>query len=167
MGEVKNLNQKESIDKIKEIGDGTVCQFCTFTEAFMLDCRPMHTQQVDDSGNLWYFSGKDSNKNEQISQNKKVQLLFSVNSKNEYLSMEGTAIISRDQQKIDELWSGWAKTWFTEGKDDPNLTLIKVVPSASYYWDTQHSKMVSLVKIATGALTGKTMDDGVEGTLNI
>ncbi|MGE3509589.1 MAG: pyridoxamine 5'-phosphate oxidase family protein [Vicinamibacterales bacterium] len=31
-------------------------------------------------------------------------------------------------QKIDELWEPLAKTWFTEGKDDPRITVIKVAP---------------------------------------
>jgi hypothetical protein len=34
-----------------------------------------------------------------------------------------------------------------------------------YYWDTKHNRMVQLAKIAIGALTGTTMDDGVMGQL--
>jgi len=167
MGDIKNLEQKEALDKLKEIAEGTVCHFCSFTEAFSIESRPMHTQQVDDKGSLWFFSGKDSSLNAELGENNKVQLLYSRNSKNEYISIEGMALISKDAEKIEELWSGWAKTWFTEGKDDPNLTLIEVVPTSGYYWDTQHSKMISLIKIAAGAITGKTMDDGLEGKLSV
>jgi hypothetical protein len=34
-----------------------------------------------------------------------------------------------------------------------------------YWWDTKHNRMVQLAKIAIGAITGKTMDDGIMGQL--
>lgn len=167
MGDVQHLQDKAAIEKIKELTENKVGHFCTFTEAFSIVSRPMHTQGIDEEGNFWFFSGKDSRKNEQIEQNNKVQLLYAIDDKSEYLSVEGQASISQDRQKIDELWSGFVKTWFTEGKDDPNLTLIQVTPVTGYYWDTKHGKMVSLLKIAAGAVIGKTMDDGIEGKLTI
>jgi general stress protein 26 len=45
-----------------------------------------------------------------------------------------------------------AKTWFKEGKEDPNISLIKVIPEDAYYWDTKNNKMVSLIKFAMGAI---------------
>ncbi|MEJ7737255.1 MAG: pyridoxamine 5'-phosphate oxidase family protein [Chitinophagaceae bacterium] len=167
MGDIKDLQNTEAIEKMKEIAENTVGHFCTFVEGASIVSRPMHTQEVDGNGNFWFFSSKDSNKNQQIQQNSKVQLLYAIDGKSEYLSIEGTATISTDQAKIDELWSGFVKTWFTEGKHDPKLSLIEVTPTAGYYWDTKNSKMVSLIKIAAGSIIGKTMDDGIEGSLNI
>ena len=167
MGDIQHLQNKEAVKKIKEIAENKVGHFCTFREGFKFISRPMHTQEVDENGRFWFFSGKDSNKNNEIRQNDKVQLLYAIDGKYEYLSIEGTATISTDREKIDELWNGFVKAWFTEGKDDPNLTLIEITPSSGYYWDTKDGKMVSLMKIAAGALTGKTMDGGVEGKLTM
>lgn len=55
--------------------------------------------------------------------------------------------------------------WFQDGPDDPDLTLIRVQPQHARYWDTKHNKMVMWAKMAASVVTGKTMDDGVEGTL--
>ncbi|MEO7834943.1 MAG: pyridoxamine 5'-phosphate oxidase family protein, partial [Ginsengibacter sp.] len=52
-------------------------------------------------------------------------------------------------------------------KKDPNISVIKVIPENAYYWDTAHGKMISLLKIAASVVSGKTMDDGVEGKLEI
>ena len=60
-----------------------------------------------------------------------------------------------------------AKAWFPEEKDDIHLTVIKVHPLDAYYWDTRDAKMISLLKIATAAVTGKTPDAGVEGKLTV
>jgi general stress protein 26 len=65
------------------------------------------------------------------------------------------------------MWSSIAKAWFTEGKDDPAISLVKVTPEEGYYWDTKNNKMISLIKIAAAVVTGKTMDGGIEGKLNV
>jgi general stress protein 26 len=88
-------------------------------------------------------------------------------SSSEYLHVFGYAEISYDQNKIEDFWSPIMKAWFTEGKDDPSITLIKVAPAEIYYWDTKSGKVVSLFQIAISALTGKEMDGGVEGKLTV
>ena len=75
--------------------------------------------------------------------------------------------MTRDREKIDELWSEIAKAWFPEGKDDPHLTVIKVTPEEGFYWDTKDGKLASMIKIAASAVTGKTMVEGVEGTISV
>jgi general stress protein 26 len=167
MAEVKNLSNKEGIEKIQELAKNETCLFCTFEEDCRLNTRPMSTQDVDDEGQVWFFSRYDSDKNMQIDDNHKVQLLYSNPGKQHYLSIEGEANILRDRNKTDEIWNPIAKAWFTEGKNDPSLTLIKVRPRQIHYWETKDGKMVSFLKIFTAALTGKTMDGGVEGAIKV
>jgi general stress protein 26 len=81
------------------------------------------------------------------------------------MTIYGSASISTDKLKIDEIWSPIAKAWFNEGKDDPRITVIKVTPEHGFYWDTKHGKTISLIKVAAAAIAGRTMDDGIEGQL--
>ena len=59
------------------------------------------------------------------------------------------------------------KTLFTKGKNDPRITVIKVIPEDGYYWDTKHSQAVALVKMVIGTATGKTLDDSIEGNIKV
>ena len=127
----------------------------------------MATVDVDEEGNLWFMSNRQSNKNEEIKEDEKVQLIYAKGGDSHFLSVAGKAQIVKDQAKIDELWTVFAKAWFPEGKKDPDISLIKIIPEDVYYWDTVHGKMVSLLKIATSVVTGKTMDDGVEGKISL
>ncbi len=127
----------------------------------------MSTQKVDDDGCVWFMSDKNSTKNQDIKSDSRVQLFYSHQSSSEYMSIFGTAEIVFDKNKVEEMWTPIAKAWFTEGKDDPAISLIKVTPQEGYYWDTKNNKMISLVKIAAAIVTGKTMDDGIEGTLSV
>ena len=168
MGKTENLHNEEAIEKIQAlVKDITFCMFCTKVNAMPFQTRPMATTDVDDEGNLWFFSGKGSNKNDEVKSDDHVQLIYAKGSDSHFLSISGRAMIIDDRQKIDELWKPIVKAWFPEGKDDPDLRLIKVIPDEAYYWDTVHGKVVSLLKIATSVVTGKTMDDGVEGKISL
>lgn len=128
----------------------------------------MATQEVDEEGNIWFMSDRSSDKKKEIDKDNKVQFFYSHTGNYEYLSIFGRVEIVNDRSKIEELWSPMAKTWFKEGKEDPNISLIKVIPEDAYYWDTKNNKMVSLIKFAMGAIgiTPKN-DGGVEGTLKV
>jgi general stress protein 26 len=132
-----------------------------------LNTRPMSVQKVCDQGNFWFLSGSDSDKNAEIEQDPRVQLFFLNTGNFEFLSVYGEATITRDRKKIDELWTDIAKAWFKDGKDDPRVTVIKVAPKEGYYWDTKNGKLVSMLKIAASAVMGKTLQEGVEGTIGV
>lgn len=168
MGQIKNLQNEEAYKKMKElVEDIKTCMFCTQTNQIPFNTRPMATVEVDEEGNLWFMSNKESNKNEEIKEDDKVQLIYAKGGDSHFLSVAGKAQIVKDQSKIDELWTVFAKAWFPDGKKDPDISLIKIIPEDVYYWDTVHGKMVSLLKIATSVVTGKTMDDGVEGKISL
>lgn len=168
MGDKKDLFSKEAISKIKEMAeDIKTCMFCTELSVRPIPTRPMALQEVDDKGNLWFISSAESNKNFEIKHDDDVQLIFAKNSDAHFLSVFGKAIIYTDIAHIEEMWTPIAKTWFEDGKNDPNVTVIRVEAEEAYYWDTKNGKMISMLKMAAGAVFGKIDEGGVEGRLNV
>ena len=167
MSHITNLNSHKGIDKLKELVDEIkICLFCTNLKTDDgSTCRPMSTQEVDDDGNLWFFSGIDSDKNREIKENKNVQLFFSDPSKSSYLVVNGEAEIILDKAKIEQHWSPFVKIWFKEGKDDPNISLLKVTPNNSYYWDVDGNRMVNFAKMLISTVTGNNLLTSEEGSI--
>jgi len=164
---IENLSKKEAIDKIRKIAEDTrICMFTTKLEHIPLESRPMSTLRVDDEGNIWFFSDDISNKNFEIEQDARVQLFYGNPSKIEFMTIYGHAMITKDRDKINNLWHPMAKAWFTD-KDDPSLSLIMVMPTYAYYWDTRQNKMISFLKIIGSMAGKKTDEDGVEGRLDV
>ena len=162
----KNLSQTPAIEKIRSlVKSARVCLFGTAAGGFPLTVRPMGVQEVDEAGNLWFLSGCSSDKNKHIARDPRVQLLFANASDSEYLSLQGYATVSDSRALKEKYWNALAKAWFHGGVDDPELTVIKVQPTGGHYWDTENGKAISLLKIAVGAVTGKTMDGGLQGSL--
>jgi len=100
----------------------------------------MNTQYADQNGSLWFFSNKSSMKNEDIRFDSRVQLFYVDPAIGQYVSIYGNAQILFDREKIEEFWSENALNWFM-GKDDPQISLIKVAPENILHWDANHKKM--------------------------
>jgi general stress protein 26 len=164
---IHDLRGAEALSKIKElVGKSKTCLFCTSLERGKpFETRPMAVQKLDDEGVFWFLSADDSHKNEQIKRDAHVQLLFQGSSYSDFMTVYGSAVISKDRAQIVELWEPILKDWFTGGVDDPRITVIAVRPREGYYWDTKHGRVVALAKRVIGAAIGTTLDDSVEGKL--
>jgi len=169
MSTIENLINKEAIEKLKSLVDDIIiCLFCTDLKTDDgSTCSPMSAIKVCDQGNIWFFSEKDSDKNKAIASDKNVQLFFSHPEKGSYLVVNGEAQIILDKKKVVELWTPVAKIWFKEGKDDPNISIIKVTPTTAYYWDTDGNRMINFIKMVASVVTGKNFVDGEEGSITL
>lgn len=164
MSDVKHLESNNAIEKLQEMVKGnSIAMFCTNLTNLPISTCPMSTQKVEDSGAIWFMSSKVSKHTADIQADNRVQLIYTDHGSSAYLTIFGTAEVLYDRAKVEELWSPIAKVWFPEGKDDPNLTLIKVTPEEGYYWDTKNGKMVSFLKMLASVVSGKEMDGGVQG----
>lgn len=161
MNNITNLSNEKAIEKLQDLVDDiNICLFCTnIKHDNIATSRPMSPQKVDNQGNLWFFSDVTSDKNKEIQDDNTVQLFFSSPSKNSYLVVNGTAEIIVDRQKTEELWSSIVKTWFKEGKDDPNISVLKVTPQSAYYWNTEGNRMWNFLKMKASAGTGLNLVD--------
>jgi general stress protein 26 len=168
MSDTKNLKDEEAIKKIKDyVDDIKTCMFCTEVSNVPFRTRPMSTVKVDNEGSLWFFSSKSSNKNEEIKDNDTVQLLYAKNSDSHFMTITGKIKVVKDKEMIDELWSAILQTYFPGGKDDPDLSLLKVTPEDAHYWDTLHGKMITLLKMGQAVITGTRAEIGVEGNISV
>lgn len=165
----KDLNHAEAIKKIKEIAEkAESCFFCTAAAiGESAGARPMSVQKIDEQGSLWFLSSIDGHKNKEIAIDPEVKLYFQGSQHSEFLQLTGTARILTDKAKIRELWKPVMKTWFTEGEDDPRISVLQITPSVGYYWDNKHGKAIAGIKMLIGAMVGKTLDDSIEGKIKV
>ncbi len=169
MENTKNLKANEGVEKLKELV--TVINICLFSTNLKgndgATFRPMSAQEVDDEGNIWFFSDINSDKNREVQEDNLVQLIFSHPGKSSYMIVNGVAEISTDHKRIEQLWSPAAKIWFEQGKDDPDISLIKVNTRSAYYWDTDGNKMINFFKFLASVATGSNLVTGVQGSIKV
>lgn len=120
--------------------------------------RPMGAHAARDENAFYFLADKRHHKDDDIKKFPTVCLAFADTGNQKYVSITGEASVSDDRAKIKELWSPWAKAWWSSA-DDPNLCLLKVQLTHAEYWDTP-GKVISSVKMAVAAMTGSRPDIG-------
>ena len=68
--------------------------------------------------------------------------------------MSGPARILRDPQKLDELWTTAMSIFFPQGKDGPNLVLIRIEIERAEYWYGPGTLVGKMLYLAAAAITG-------------
>ncbi len=164
---VNNLTNEEARKKIKELAESIDFNLmATDLDTVPLHAIPMSTKKVDKEGNIWFLSGRDSKHNTNIEKDGRVHLFYCKPGGMEFLNVYGNAEILDNKKIIDELYDSSDDNWF-DGKDDPNVSIISVVPKDVYYWDTKNNMLVSLLKMGVGAVTGKKTDPSEEGEIKV
>ena len=157
MQKKKNImKQTEHLNKIAEIvKDIRTCMFTTQSESGGLRARPMATAQYDETGEIWFFTDKDSAKIDELENQQPVMLSYAKPSDNTYLSITGVATTSNDLDKKKEIFSSISKAWFPEGPESKDLSLIRFKPTQAEYWDSSDSNIVQLYRIGKAVIAGE------------
>ncbi len=161
----ENLYNKEAKEKIKDLAesiDFTLMATNLGNKPF--HTVPMSTKKVDENGNIWFLSGKDTDHNQNINTDNNVQLLYSKPGSMTFLTLYGKAFINTDKTILKELYGKTDDSWF-EGVDDPSLCAIQFKPDDAHYWEPKSNKFVSLLKMGVGAITGNEPDISQHGDL--
>ena len=163
----KNLHNTKAIKKLQELTTGIkTCMLITSGKSGKHATRPMAVIDTDSQGNIWFFANIRSNKITDIEMDPQVQLLFSHPGKDIYMDIHGRASVIGDKQYIKDKWSPIVKAWFPEGIEDTELCLLKIKADEVHYWDTESSKVGTMLKMAVSAVTGMKMEEGVHGELH-
>jgi len=142
---METLYGAQARDKVFDlIKDSRVAMMATADESGRLfHARPMVApkldKQEDFDGTLYFFTAASSPKVDEIKANPHVLLTYANPDKHAYVSLSGHATVARDRTKIDELWTKEIEAWFPEGKDDPNLVLIRFDADEAEFWDAPNA----------------------------
>lgn len=151
-------------DKIEDV---RIAMLVTVNANHEIHSRPMGTADVDEEGNIWFFTNEYSSKVDEVSHENKVVVTYSNPGNNTYLSIKGTASLVDDKEKMKKLWNPIIKLFFPEGVDDPKLILLKVTTEEAEYWDSNSSKMVVAFQMLKAAITGQHFGRGDHGKIEL
>lgn len=151
------------IEKIRGLVSRSRVGMLGTSEDGFMRFRPMSHVDIDEEGRIWFFTSRDSWKAEDIQRNAMVQLVYINETDSIYLSIDGSAYLSFDQQRMKELFNPFVKAWFPKGLKDPSLALLVVNPMEVEYWSNDDSKVLTYLKILSAAVTGSQPSLGDHG----
>ena len=149
------------------VEDIEVCMMTSRRPDGHLRSRPMANQKRADGADLWFVTTDGSDKLHDIEGDSHVNLSYYRDGSKEWVSVSGTAAISRDRQKVRELYAPDWKMWFPDEGDsrhgtaeDPRMVLIGVTMHAAEFLEVDKPKPVVLYELVKGWLTGTEPDLG-------
>lgn len=136
---------EREVRKLRKLIKNTrIAMFATVASDGRLRSRPMANLKGGFDGDLWFVSRSNAPKTEEIRDNQHVNVAYVDTDDERFVSISGLASLVRDPAKVQELWSRRLRAWFPEGKNDPELALIRVRIDRAEVWDSRTATMVHL-----------------------
>ena len=107
--------------------------------------RPM-TAQVDDKA-IYFFANRTEDLVTGMQKSHRAIATYASKGHGLFASIHGTLEISNDRAVIDRLWNPIIAAWFKEGKDDPELALIRFDASSADIWEADTGATLKAVAI--------------------
>ena len=123
--------------------------------------RAMANQKKAAGADLWFVCREGTAKLTDLKYDQHINLTYYRNSNREWISVSGTAEVSRDRDKIRELYAPDWRAWFDdEGDarhgtpDDPRMVLIGVTIHSAEFLEVNKPRPVILYELVKGLVTG-------------
>ena len=170
----ENVPTDKKIEDLFKLTEGIeVAMFTTRRPDGHLVSRPMQAQERNPVADLWFVTDGESHKLDELAGDPHVNLSFYRDRTREWVSVSGTARVSRDRAKIHELYKPDWRAWFGDeggakdgGPDDPRLTLVLVDAESVVYMKSDTPRPVVLYEVVKGIVTGTPPDIGSVRTLD-
>src|SRR5215216_1232088 len=114
----ESVPTEKKLDDLYELIDGIeIAMFTTRRADGHLVSRPMQTQERTSGVDLWFMTNVEAHKLDDLMNDPHVNLAYYKDRSREWVSVSGLATVSRDRQKIAELYAPDWKFWFPDDGD--------------------------------------------------
>jgi len=150
-------NNKAERQRVRQvIAQTSVAMFVTLDDHGDHQGRPMLPLLVDNDPHIYLLTRQSSRKVTHVEARPQVGLMISA--ADSYFSIVGRADISRDAQLIGRLWHPSYRAWFPGGRDDREVTVLRVSVDRIDYWEPPRSRFVRVFQAARAVLTGRAVE---------
>ncbi len=106
--------------------------------------RPMTAQMEtdDDHGPIWFFTSQDSGLVN--AGNGPATAHFVAKSHDLFARIEGRLTEATSPEMIEKLWNPFVAAWYEEGKDDPDIALLRFDLDSAEIWENGSSLMAGI-----------------------
>lgn len=129
--------------------------------------RPMLVADVDDSGWLWFLTDRSSRKACELIHNPHASIAFQSPRGDRYVSVQGTAIVVRDDWQLKRIWNPTYRSWFLKGTRDPEIVLVALRVARAEYWLVPRTRLARLTGAVKAMATGRRQEAGRHGVLDL
>jgi general stress protein 26 len=151
----------KKIDELYDLIKGIeTAMFTTRRPTGQLVSRPMATQDRIEGADLWFVTNAETHKLDELAVDPHVNCAYYNNKTHEWVSVSGVAHISRNRNKIRQLYKEDWKAWLGDeggdrdgGPNDPRITLIMVEADTAIYMKVNKARPMVLFELLKAKVT--------------
>ncbi|MDO9335324.1 MAG: pyridoxamine 5'-phosphate oxidase family protein [Caulobacter sp.] len=128
----------------------------------IVDGPPQHFQPMTafveaEAGEIWFFTRAETDLARDASHGAK-SCMFTIQSKDREFQacVGGELTVEMDRAKIAQWWSPMVAAWYPDGKDDPDLRLLRLKCHDARVWISDAGPVKYLWEVARANATGRT-----------
>ena len=130
--------------------------------------QPMSAFADKEGGAIWFYTNKTTDLATDVAGGQTDAMLCIMAKDQEFQAcLHGRLSLSHDQAKIDEYWSPFVAAWFPDGKDDANLTLLRMDLSDARVWASKRGPFNYPFQVIKANATGTLPDVGGSADLKL
>lgn len=106
--------------------------------------RPMTAQvdtpdgdDEDEGGQIYFFASKTDGVGQSVSGSSRAVATFAAKDHGLFAHVHGNLVPSNDRAVVDRLWNPFVAAWYKDGKDDPDLQLLKFDTERATIWEAE------------------------------
>lgn len=104
--------------------------------------RPMTAQidagegaDSDDGGTIYFFAAPSEPLVQSLGDSHRAVATFVSKDHKVFAHVHGTLVLDQDRAVIDRLWNPFIASWYKDGKDDPDLALLRFDAEKADVWE--------------------------------
>ena len=112
--------------------------------------RPMTAQFEGDGGPIWFFTARNNGIVQALPRGDRAIATFADKGHDLFATVHGSLSVDNDRAVVDRLWNRFVAAWYEGGKDDPNLTLLRLDTERAEIW-LDASSLIAGIRMLFGA----------------
>ena len=129
--------------------------------------HPMTAFCEREQGTIWFFTRRDTELVRKLVQGGKAMFNLVAKDRDLWACIGGVITEQHDGERIEKYWNPVVAAWFPDGKDDPELTLLRLDADDAEVWISQKGPIRFAFEIAKANLTDSEPDLGQHARLNL
>jgi general stress protein 26 len=127
--------------------------------------QPMTAFVERDASQLWFFTRADTDLAQAAAQGGGAGT-FIFQGRDIWACLDGRLSIDNDRSRMDRYWNPHVAAWYPDGKDDPNLTLLRLDCEEAGVWIAEGGLVKYAWEVAKANASQTTPDVGEHRDLN-
>jgi general stress protein 26 len=107
------------------------------TRPWTAQVRWQDEDELKAGGDIYFFGAKSEAVVKGLSQNNKVVCTYAAKGHDLFASIHGTLELVNDRALVDKFWNPIIASWYKDGKDDPDLQLLRLDTTKAEIWKAE------------------------------